>query len=141
MPTQIKLQFILLTIFSAFIFFISCDDTVTGDDIDNRVIPDSNVSYSKHIQPVLNLKCTSSGCHDDAARAGGLSLTTWSNTTSDPNIVFPGKPENSVLVWSVEGLNGASLMPPPPPEGNVPPFTENQVEGLKTWIREGAKNN
>jgi len=93
------------------------------------------VSFSQHIYPVLNIKCNNAGCHDDQTRAGGISLTTWANVVADPTVVFPGEPQNSRLVWSIEGINY-----PMPPVG-YPTLTKNQIEGIKKWIEEGAKNN
>jgi len=114
----------------------SCDDTITQEDLDNRQIPSSNVSYSQHIQPVFDAKCNYAGCHNDRDMAGGLSLTNYYNTTADYLIVAPGLPENSKLVWSIEG-RGTNPMPP---VGRWP-LTKNQIDGIKTWIKEGAKNN
>lgn len=116
--------------------FYSCDDTVNPLYYD---IPESNVSYSKHIQPLFNLKCTNSGCHDDQTRAGNLSLTSYGNTTADLQIVVPYHPENSVLVWAIEGRIPAGFMPPP--TAPVAPLTDNQINGIKTWIKEGARAN
>lgn len=117
------------------LIFSSCDDTTTNSEIDKKEIPSSNVSFSQHIYPVLNIKCNNAGCHDDQTRAGGISLTTWSNVVADPTVVFPGEPQNSRLVWSIEGISY-----PMPPVG-YPTLTKNQIEGIKKWIEEGAKNN
>lgn len=127
----------LAAIFISTVLLISCDDTITNSDIDQVVIPSKNVSYAKYIQPVFNLKCTSSGCHNEESMAGGYSLTSWSNAVI-PGIVDPGSVETSRLVWRIEG-KGVPLMPPV--GSTSPPLTRNQVEGIKTWIREGAKNN
>lgn len=108
-------------------------------DIDNVDIPTENVSYSQYIQPVFNYKCTNSGCHESETAASNLDLTTWAGATADPLIVSPGFPNNSKLVWAIEGNSGTSIMPPP--FGTVPPLTDNQIQGIKTWIEEGAKAN
>ncbi len=129
-----NLLFILIFVFT--ILFSACDDTITSDELDNRTIPSSNVDYYEHIQPVLTVKCATSFCHDDGNRAGGLSLTTYSNVTSDLTIVFPGDPDLSKLVWAIEGTGGTQPMPP---AGQAPPLTENQIKGIRTWIAEGAK--
>ncbi len=116
---------------------IGCKDTITNSDIDKIIIPDKNVSYNEYIQPLLNVKCSTSGCHDDATRAGDYSVTNWANVIM-PGIVDPGNVETSRMVWRIEGI-GVELMPP---IGSlVMPLTKNQIEGIKTWIREGAKNN
>ncbi len=135
MKNYIK-QLLFLQIFS--LFLISCDGNRISD-IDDVVIPSQNVSFAQYIQPIFNYKCTNSGCHDSESRAANLDLTTWAGATSDPLIVSPGFPDNSKMVWAVEGNSGASIMPPP--YGSVLPLTENQIEGLRTWIEEGAKAN
>ncbi|MCZ7612640.1 MAG: hypothetical protein M5T52_03615 [Ignavibacteriaceae bacterium] len=64
----------------------SCDDTVTSSEIDNLVMPDSNVSYLKHIAPVFEVKCVP--CHNDQRGDGGVNLSSWTNVT-DPKINYP----------------------------------------------------
>ncbi|QOJ29561.1 MAG: hypothetical protein HRU80_12030 [Ignavibacteriales bacterium] len=127
---------LLAVLFSGILFYSGCDDTTNTAELDNIVIPASNVSYRRHIQPVFDLKCNNAGCHNDADRAGGLALTSHQNTTSNFDIVFPGEPNNSLLIQSIRGL---SLYPMPPL--NYYPLTKNQIEGITTWVREGAKDN
>ncbi len=125
--------------FTYFVFIFSlmlfgCKDE--GTNIDGIAIPDSNISYQAHIQPIFDAKCNSSGCHDDATHQAGLSLTSWQKATSDFSIIFPGNPEASRLVLSIEGR---SPYPMPPP-GRYP-LTQNQINAIRTWVKEGAKNN
>ncbi len=121
--------------FFIFVFIIGCKDQ--GTNIDNTEIPSSNVSFAQYIQPVFDNKCNNSGCHEDGTRAGGLSLTSWANTTSDPGVVFPKEPQNSRLIWAIQNQAGISPMPP----YGYAALTSNQINGIKTWIQEGAKNN
>jgi hypothetical protein len=130
-------RYILVMFLLFIVAIIGCKDTITNSDIDKIIIPDKNVSYNEYIQPLLNVKCSTSGCHDDATRAGDYSVTNWANVIM-PGIVDPGNVETSRMVWRIEGI-GVELMPP---IGSlVMPLTKNQIEGIKTWIREGAKNN
>lgn len=133
-----KFNILLLTAFAIFIFAVAfgCDDTVSNNGKD---IPDSNVSYSRHIQPIFNLKCATSGCHDDQTRAGNLSLTSYGNATADNLIIVPYHPENSILVWAITGESGYGPMPPL--GAPVPPLSDKEIQGIKTWIKEGAKPN
>ncbi|QQS37644.1 MAG: hypothetical protein IPM56_06745 [Ignavibacteriales bacterium] len=131
-----KFLFIVIT-FIVSLLSGGCEDSITDNDIDNRIIPDSLVSFSQHLQPVFEIKCVS--CHDDNTKAGGLSLTTWAGTTADGRVVVPFTPDNSVIVWTVEGRAG--ITPMPPLNSPYKPFTQNQVNGLKKWIEEGAQNN
>jgi hypothetical protein len=126
---------LLAASFMALLFFFGCDDS----NPTNIVIPSKNVSYSKYIQPLFNISCAISGCHDNSTAAGGLALISWSTTVSNPQIVFPYNADNSMLVWAVQGRAGTNPMPPI--NSTIPPLTQNQVSGIITWINEGAKNN
>ena len=126
------------TIISIYLIFSGCKDSITASDIDSRVMPQSNISFSVDLQPVFELKCANSGCHDDATRAGGLSLTSCVNAKGDPGVIVPGSSKTSRLVWAEEGLAGIQPMPP---VGVNKPFTSEQDRGLKKWIDEGAKCN
>lgn len=111
----------------------NCDDSLTSTDVDNIVMPDSNVSYSKHIAPVFEFKCVP--CHNSQRSEAGLDLSSWVNATRDPSIIFPGSDSTSVLVYSVEKI---------PPYAPMPPnewLKRNHIDGIRIWIREGAKNN
>lgn len=128
---------IFIALFILTIFQTGCKDTVSGVNIDQIVVPDSNVSYSQYIQPIFNIHCIS--CHGNGELDAGLDLTTWAGTTADPRIVFPGQPENSVLVWTIEG--NPAVSPMPPQNSGFAPLNENQFNGIKVWIKEGAKSN
>ncbi|MEN8192687.1 MAG: hypothetical protein ABFS12_07700 [Bacteroidota bacterium] len=121
-------------IFLLSVFILSCDDTITENDIDKVIIPNENVSYAKYIQPLFFEKCGFSDCHIGSS-AGGYNLETWSNATV-PGIVDPYSVETSRLVWRIDGL-GVPIMPPTDKAW----LTSNQREGIKTWIKEGARNN
>jgi hypothetical protein len=133
---KISKQIILAT-FGIFLF-ISCDDTLTVQTVDDRTIPLSNVSFSQDIYPIFQVKCAFSGCHTNPNPADGIDLSTWANVTANPNIVFPGEPDLSRLVWAIEGRAGISPMPV---VGYSRPVTAAQLQGIKTWIDEGALDN
>lgn len=128
--SQILLSSIILLSFN------SCDDTFTAADIDSRIIPDSNVRFSEHLAPVFNLKCNS--CHGNGTTEASLDLTNPSLFV-DGIIVVPEIPETSILVWRIDPTYGANPMPPI--DAPYEPFNENQIQGVKTWIKEGAINN
>jgi hypothetical protein len=129
----------LISIFIiSFLFLQSCDDTLTNENVDNKPIPATNVSFADHIYPVFQVKCAFSGCHAQPNPADGIDLSTWSGVTADPNIVFPGEPDLSRLVWSIEARAGVAPMPV---VGYTRPLTLNQILGIKTWIDEGALDN
>ena len=129
---------ILSLIIISLIFLLGCDDTLTNENVDNKPIPDSNVSFADHIYPVFQVKCAFSGCHAQPNPADGIDLSTWAGVTADPNIVFPGEPDLSRLVWAIEARAGISPMPP---LGYATPITIDQIQGIRTWIDEGALDN
>ena len=120
--------------FIAIMFYTGCKDSITADQINSVVIPSSNVSYSKYIQPVLTVYCATSGCHDGTGGGGGLNFTYYGGVVADPNVVFQYQPDNSTLVWVLTG----KVPQHPTVYYNL---NANQIQGVKTWISEGAKDN
>ena len=129
-----KKYFLIFAIISS---LVGCDDTLTVKDVDEKIIPPTNVSFADHIYPVFQVKCIS--CHNATNPDGGLDLTSYSAATADFNVIFPGNPDNSRLVWAIEG--NRPPIQPMPPIGYSRPVTANQLQGIKTWIAEGAKDN
>ncbi len=130
---------ILSLIIISLLFLLGCDDTLTNENVDNKPIPDSNVSFADHIYPVFQVKCAFSGCHAQPNPADGIDLSTWAGVTADPNIVFPGEPDLSRLVWAIEASEQEFLQCLP--LGYTTPITLDQIQGIRTWIDEGALDN
>ena len=116
------------------IISVSCDDTGPTE----IPLPEENVSYSQHIQPLFNTYCNSSGCHNSEDGAGGIRLTSYGDIFATPFLVIPRAPEESTLYLSVSGQT-INIMPPP--YGNTFPLNDNQINGIKVWIEEGAEAN
>jgi len=127
-----KILFISSLLFLLFII-AGCDDTLTSD----IEIPLEDVSYSKSIQPIFNLKCATSGCHSSSHMAGGYSMQSWSETNTIPYIL-EGDSENSKLYLIISGKIPPTM---PPINSSKLPLTDRERDGIKTWIDEGAKNN
>ncbi len=125
----------ILIILTFFVFiFIACDDTLTSTNIDKVIIPDSNVSYSQYIAPLFEVKCVT--CHDGSSDSNLPNLSNFSFV--DGYYVVPTEPDNSVLVYTIQGnVPPFPLMPP----AGYRALNENQVNGVRTWIEEGAQNN
>ncbi|MGA9407236.1 MAG: hypothetical protein WBW71_08905 [Bacteroidota bacterium] len=109
----------------------SCKDTVTSP-ISGIVFPAKNISYQKLVQPLFNIGCAIAGCHDSQNTT--LNLTSYGLWLQDPLVIIAGDSTNSRLVWCIEAKPGSSPMPP------ARPLSQNQIQGLKQWIYEGAKN-
>ena len=109
---------------------------VNGDSPSNIVFPATNVSYGRHVEPLFQQTCTLAGCHDDGNHQSALKLTSYDNLMfGSLPVVVRSKPDESVLVWRVEGRVGARM----PFNRNA--LNQNQINGIRTWIAEGASNN
>jgi hypothetical protein len=118
---------------------LSCKGTApTGPDGSPSTIifPVKGVSYGAQVQPLFNQACNPAGCHDAGQHQSQLDLTTYDQAVlALPGVVVAGKPDASTLVLRIQGSVGARM-----PPGNYP-LNQNQINGIRTWIVEGAKNN
>lgn len=121
-------------LFASFVFN-ACEDssTETITDINSIVFPPSGISYNRTIQPLLNLGCATSGCHDIKTRASNLDLSDYLGFRQRfYDVVIKGDTMNSRLIWNLEGRVGTAPMPP------FGSLNANQIRGFKQWILEGA---
>ena len=116
----------------------SCKGTAPtgpGGSPSTIVFPDHAISYSTQVQPLFDQACNFAGCHDNGAHQSALVLASYGQMTLTPGVVVPGKPDGSTLVLRIQGSVGARM-----PPGSYP-LNQNQINGIRTWIAEGAKNN
>jgi hypothetical protein len=116
-----------------------CKDTATtgpGGSPSTIIFPDHGVTYGGQVQPLFNQACNFAGCHDNGTHQSPLVLTSYDQAVLTlPGIVVAGKPDQSTLVLWIQGSVGTRM----PPGEN--PLNQNQINGIRTWIVEGAKNN
>ena len=116
----------------------SCKGTApTGPDNSpsDIIFPDHGVSYSSQVQPLFNQACNFAGCHDDGVHQSPVILTSYGLAMQVAGVIVPGKPDGSTLVLRIQGTVGARMPP------GAYPLNQNQINGIRTWIAEGAKNN
>lgn len=113
----------------------ACDGSTITEPQD-VVFPDSNVSFRGQVLPFMAVSCGVGGCHGDVAPAAGISLTSYSTLMfGRPNLVVPGKPDESLIIQVLDGR----LVHP---WGNLQTLVSAaQVKGMRKWISEGALNN
>ncbi len=112
---------------------ISCKDTQTNPSLE-IVFPNSNISFSKQVGPLFQQKCTASPCHGGDTPAAGLNLEYPSFTAlmnHIPTLVV--RLDTNCLL--MERLDGHLPQMPPP---KSPQLNQNQINGVKKWIEEGA---
>jgi cytochrome c553 len=97
--------------------------------------PDS-VYFENSILPIFQSNCAQSGCHDDVTAEEGLRLNSYANIMATGEIE-PGDPTKGDIVKKISESNTAEIMPPPPKAA----LTSTQIDLIKRWIAQGAKNN
>jgi hypothetical protein len=117
------------------IILVSCKDSSGIKNVGDIVFPPNNISYEKTIQPLFNVGCTLSGCHDNQTRADDLELTSYYEATeAKPGVVIPRDTAHSRLIWEIDGKEGD------PADARFHLLNSNQVTGFRQWILEGAKD-
>ena len=100
-----------------------------------------NVSYSKDIQPILARNC--SDCHAPGKagfEASGLDTTGYQALMKGGKfgaLIRPGDALSSALNMLVEGRAHSSIKMP----HGKDKLPDRDIEALKVWVNEGAKNN
>jgi hypothetical protein len=100
------------------------------------------VSFSKQIIPILQNHCLE--CHvpgKPGEVASGLDLSTYDGLmkgTKYGPVITPGKSVSSTLIILVEGRADPSINMP---HGDRAPLRDEQIQLLRQWINQGAKNN
>jgi hypothetical protein len=130
------------TVLSGFVLLlliiIACGDDDNMANPGNEMFPEKNLSYVQHIQPIFFQDCaTAVGCHQSAARAGGLDLESSNPTFISDNglAVIPFNASQSNLFLALfDEVPGVSRRMPP----NSPRVSDARARAIETWINEGA---
>jgi hypothetical protein len=115
------------------ILILSCSEGNIISDFDIE-FPEKDVSYLYHVQPFLRANCAYSGCHGYNA-AGNINMADYFTMMNVPGLVLPGNPNGSQLNQVLEGVQ------PHPFDIYRGEITQNQIDGMRTWVKEGAQNN
>lgn len=107
---------------------------VPENEISTICDPDT-VYFQNSILPLVVSSCATTGCHDQASHKDGIILTDYSAILSTGKIK-PGDPGDSEFLESLTD-DDDDKMPPPPFE----PLSSNQIQLIRQWIQQGAKNN
>lgn len=108
------------------------------------------VSFADDVQPILAVSCIA--CHDKSAEGyatSGFSLGDYQGVMKGTNfgpVVVAGSSFSSSLYLVIAHKTEPEIHMPPHhedawAEGRGTPLTEEQIETIKLWIDQGAKNN
>jgi hypothetical protein len=123
-----------------------------------------DVSFSRHLLPIMVARCSFDGCHGKGAArmlqfnggSGGaydelMEKSSRSPLCSGAVRVAPGNPDRSLLVAKLKGTQAAicprvdptSNVRMPKPLGDEAPsyLPDEQIKLFEEWVRQGAKNN
>jgi hypothetical protein len=139
-------------------------------DVGNLVdVPPATVSFARDVYPIVEtMGCAQvAGCHTDSRsptahfsdyRTVEMTYTQWTTGAGfdhcpkgeGPSItapppeprLIPGKPEESLIIRKLTEPRLScppfyGRMPPPP----FPPLSAEQIQTIRVWVREGARNN
>jgi mono/diheme cytochrome c family protein len=114
-------------------------DSAFGQDAKkDRDMASGPVSYYKQVRPIFQQHCQ--GCHQPAKAEGGFVMTAYADLLKagdqeQPGIV-PGNVSKSLIVAQITSQRGK---PPAMPRGKDP-LAGREVEMIKRWIAEGARD-
>jgi hypothetical protein len=100
------------------------------------------VSYSADVKPILDRYCLE--CHQEGGAghtASGLSMASHAELlkgTRNGPMVIPGDSLGSNLIVLMEGRADPSIKMP---HGSSDKVAQYQIDAIKTWIDQGARNN
>ena len=121
------------------------------DDMMDEMMEDPQVTLAEIQQDVFGAICTN--CHVTGGTADFLVLDSERNSLASlvnvislevPPLlrVAPGDPDQSYLVWKVEGQgpNGEAILGErmPPASAGEAPLTADQIADIRSWILDGA---
>ena len=109
-------------------------------DTEEELYPDSgipltcdtiSVSYTTDIVPIMNSKCSYSGCHAGSNAAGGIALETYAGVKAYID------DQKSRFISSIIWDGNASTMP----KGASSKMIDCNINTIKAWINSGYPNN
>ncbi len=98
----------------------------------------AELSFVKNVQPIFSQHCY--GCHQGAKQLGSFLMTDFKallkGGESEQAAIVPGQPDQSYLVQQITPIDGHAEMPDAP----FKPLNEIELETIRNWILQGAKN-
>jgi len=103
---------------------------------------EESVSFSQDVRPILDQHCVA--CHQAGGaglEASGFSLVTYEDLMKGSQfgpMVIPGDALGSNMLVLMEGRADPSISMP---HGSMKPIPQAEIDTIRRWIEQGAKNN
>jgi len=100
------------------------------------------ISFSKNVKPIIDQNCLA--CHrqgGEGFQASGFSMATYDDLmkgTKFGPMVISGDSAGSNLIVLMEGRADPSISMP---HGSMDPVARKDIETIRLWVDQGAKNN
>jgi hypothetical protein len=101
-----------------------------------------DVSFSQDVKPVLEQHCIQ--CHEEGGLgevASGLNMTSYAGLmkgTRNGPMVIAGDAQGSNILVLMEGRADPSIRMP---HGGNQPVSKDDIQTIRLWIEQGARNN
>jgi hypothetical protein len=110
--------------------------TEPGNPVDPGKPCDPNTVYfQRDVLPILLSNCNFSGCHNASDRQKGVILDSYNNVMTSKADVRPGNAQGSDLYERITETDPKKRMP-----YQRPALSAAQIDIIKRWINQGAKN-
>jgi hypothetical protein len=114
------------------LFIVSCtkdkvmpkDNIGPVDPVEVGDCPDT-ISYQQSIEPLININCSVSGCHNSSG-AGGYILTSHNQVSANANVIFGAIMHNP----------GTANMPQ-----GAAQLADSSIMQFECWMNQGKANN
>jgi hypothetical protein len=124
-------------------------NNVDGNTVERSAETPTTVSFAADVQTIFDANCTT-GCHGSGNPPEGLDLSdaptsyahlvsVFSTQCTTTLRVEPRQPDRSYLVHKLEGMGPCFIGQQMPRSG--PPLPQAQIDKIRAWIAEGARNN
>jgi len=117
------MRIIIIPIIAGFVSLASCSKDVTPEPIPVNCA--DTISYSLQVQPLLDINCSTSGCHDATSGGGGYILTTHAEVSSASSAIY-------------DAMNHSAGVPMPL---GADKLADSLVKQFECWIEQGTQNN
>ena len=100
------------------------------------------VSFSQDVKPIIDKNCLA--CHEEGGEgfeASGFSMLTYDDLMKGSNfgpMIISGDSAGSNMIVLMEGRADPSISMP---HGTMDPVRKADIETLRLWVDQGAKNN